>query len=172
MIKKPDERLADAAKIFAERSVLYGENYLRHGMVLQALFPEGLKLQSLNDHNRFGLLTQVVAKMTRYCENFSKGGHEDSLDDLSVYAQMLNYVDGLIKQDSDAERVADLKRFADFKAPPYERDEVAAAYERAKKDLGLQTPFTSLIRPSLSNPPAPFKDDEGDVTGASDDLGR
>ncbi len=107
MIRKPDERLVASAQLFKERAAVYGENYLKHGLVLQALFPNGFRLQSVNDHNRFGLLTQVVAKLTRYCENFNEGGHEDSLNDLSVYSQMLAYVDTLIQDEERASMFSD-----------------------------------------------------------------
>lgn len=133
MIRKPDERLVASAQLFKERAAVYGENYLKHGLVLQALFPNGFRLQSVNDHNRFGLLTQVVAKLTRYCENFNEGGHEDSLNDLSVYSQMLAYVDTLI-QDEERTRIPDLATVVQNLQPP-------------------PTPFTSMVSDALSTPP-------------------
>jgi hypothetical protein len=92
-IKSVPQALRDAAGIYEERNKLYGDNYKRHGEVMNALFPAGVELQDRADHNRFGILTQVVAKLTRYCENFAKGGHPDSLDDMTVYTQMLQELD-------------------------------------------------------------------------------
>lgn len=133
MVRRPNVRLADAAKIFEERNPIYGDNFIQHGTVVQALFPEGVKLRSLNDHNRFGLITQIVAKLTRYCANFERGGHEDSLDDTSVYAQMLAYVDELIKDEEQAS-IPDLATVVQNLKPP-------------------PTPFTSMVSDALSNPP-------------------
>jgi hypothetical protein len=92
-IKSVPQALRDAASIYEERNKLYGDNYKRHGEVMDALFPTGVELADRADHNRFGVLTQVVAKLTRYCENFSRGGHADSLDDMTVYTQMLQELD-------------------------------------------------------------------------------
>ena len=81
------------AKIYAERNKLYGDNYKRFGLIMTALFPEGLTLKTVKDHNRFGVFVQIVAKLTRYGENFTRGGHDDSLDDNAVYSMMLKELD-------------------------------------------------------------------------------
>lgn len=81
------------ARVFEERNKLYGDNYKRFGYVMVALFPNGLNLKSAEDFNRFGILVQLVAKETRYAENFVRGGHDDSLDDTAVYAMMLKELD-------------------------------------------------------------------------------
>lgn len=85
--------LENGAKTFRQRNAIYGNNFMRHGEVMLALFPNGVKLLTIEDHNRFGLITQIVAKLTRYGENFGRGGHADSLHDLMVYAAMLYEVD-------------------------------------------------------------------------------
>lgn len=89
--------LRDAAKIYEERNALYGDVYKRFGSVMLALFPEGVYRTPVGDveaHvNRYGLLVQIVGKLMRYCSNFEKGGHDDSLDDLAVYAIMLKELD-------------------------------------------------------------------------------
>lgn len=95
------EQLRKAAAIYEERNALYGDNYRRFGQVWVALFPDGISTTSshdpVGDCNRLGILVQVVSKLTRYCQNFNAGGHIDSLDDLIVYAAML--------QELDSERV-------------------------------------------------------------------
>jgi len=92
-IKSVPQALRDAAGIYEERNKLYGDNYKRHGAVMDVLFPHGIELQDKSDHNRFGVFTQMIAKVTRYAEQFTQGGHPDSLDDLTVYTQMLQELD-------------------------------------------------------------------------------
>jgi hypothetical protein len=88
----PDQ-LRAKADLYAERNKLYGDNYKRFGAVMQLLFPKGVTLESVDDHNRFGIFVQIVAKVTRYAQNFEDGGHDDSLDDNAVYSMMLKELD-------------------------------------------------------------------------------
>jgi len=91
------DMLRQAAETYDQRNQLYGDNYKRFGPIMALLFPHGLKLVTDDDHNRFGVLVQCVSKMTRYAEQFDQGGHDDSLLDLSVYANMLRELDMEIK---------------------------------------------------------------------------
>lgn len=91
--KTVPEMLGEAAEIYEERKAAYGDNYKQFGLVMKALFPKGLSASSLDDFNRLGVLIQIVSKLTRYVENFGRGGHDDSLADLSVYATMLRELD-------------------------------------------------------------------------------
>jgi len=94
----PAELLQQSVETFRQRGDVYGDNYKMHGEVMVALFRKQIELVGQNDHNRFGLLVQIVSKLTRYCENFDKGGHDDSLNDLSVYAAMLRSLDREINE--------------------------------------------------------------------------
>lgn len=94
----PPAFLRDAATIYEQRNKLYGDNYKHFGPSLSALFPNGLTVKSPHDFNRLGLLVQVFSKLTRYAQNFERGGHEDSLDDLAVYAMMLKEIDRGVKK--------------------------------------------------------------------------
>lgn len=87
------EQLRKAADIYAERNAVYGGSYKHFGTAMVGVFPEGVNLTSVDDFNRFGILVQMVAKVTRYGQMFTRGGHKDSLDDLSVYSQMLQELD-------------------------------------------------------------------------------
>lgn len=100
MSKFVPDALRAAAKIYEERNALYGDNYKHFGRVMEALFPDGLKFSLLGpkDWNRLGVLVQIVGKLTRYCPNFFEGGHDDSLDDLAVYAMMLKELDEEARQ--------------------------------------------------------------------------
>ena len=88
-----DKLLLKASKTYGEKSKEYGDNYLRIGHVLAAMFPQGVKTQSAEDWNRLHLLIMILVKVTRYSENWSRGGHQDSLHDLQVYAAMLEATD-------------------------------------------------------------------------------
>ena len=90
------EELKKMAETFEERQSIYGDNYKQFGYIfdhLMKLDPTGGLPESPTDYARLGVLVQIVGKLTRYCANFSKGGHEDSLHDLSVYAAMLQDLD-------------------------------------------------------------------------------
>lgn len=90
---KADEALAKLGELYRQRNVLYKDNYKRFGSIMLGLFPEGLMLKSEGDFNRMALFVHVLTKVTRYATQFDNGGHADSLDDLSVYSQMLAEVD-------------------------------------------------------------------------------
>lgn len=92
MSKKVPDMLRDAAKIYEERNRMYGDNYKKFGHALQPLM-QNIKLKSPEDFNRFGILNQLFSKLTRYANMFDSGGHDDSLDDITVYAQMLKELD-------------------------------------------------------------------------------
>jgi hypothetical protein len=106
MIKTVPEMLRECADVFEERRRQYGENYRQFGPVMLALFPNGLTLRTIDDFNRFGLFVQNVSKMTRYASNFERGGHDESLLDQSVYAQMLRQIDAEGRALSSADREA------------------------------------------------------------------
>lgn len=83
------ERLRSAADTYEQRNKLYGDNYKHFGDVMMALLPAGVKLETKDDWNRFGVFFHVVGKVTRYAANINSGGHQDSAHDLVVYAAML-----------------------------------------------------------------------------------
>ncbi len=86
------EALRKCADLFESRNPEYGNNYERFGLLIELLFPNGLDLKTISDYNRYGVFTQMIGKIMRYANNFNKG-HPDSLDDLSVYSQMLRDLD-------------------------------------------------------------------------------
>lgn len=104
MVKFVPEQLRKAADIYEQRNALYGDNYKWFGNVMAALFPngaparmagvDGSKGETMAEYyNRVGVLVQIVSKLTRYCAQFERGGHADSLDDMAVYAMMLRELD-------------------------------------------------------------------------------
>jgi hypothetical protein len=95
-------QLAAKAELYDQRNSLYGDNYKRFGPALKALMGD-VELKTPDDFNRFGILVQAFAKFSRYAVNFHKGGHDDSLDDLSVYAMMLKELDNDVRQKTAAD---------------------------------------------------------------------
>jgi hypothetical protein len=88
------ERLAKLGEVFKERNGAYGDTFRTFGLIMQGLFPQGLTVKTVEDWNRLALLMHSLDKHARYATNFSRGGHRDSLDDISVYAQILQMIDG------------------------------------------------------------------------------
>lgn len=105
----PHELLAKMAKTFEERHRVYGDNYLKLGQVMSGLFPDGIELLDEADFVRFHLIVLKVVKLTRYCNNFLEGGHQDSIHDDAVYSAMLESVDQVFSSiyDFDDDREAD-----------------------------------------------------------------
>lgn len=87
------DSLRESAEIHEERGKVYGNSYKEFGPILKGLFPEGITLETEEDMNRFAPLMMITVKMQRYCKNFQKGGHHDSLIDISTYSAMLNELD-------------------------------------------------------------------------------
>ena len=98
MVKTVPEMLRECADTYEERNKVYGDNYKRFGAVMAAMFPDGLTIKHPDDWNRLGMLVQMMGKQTRYAENFTRGGHADSLLDLSVYATMLREVEAIMAE--------------------------------------------------------------------------
>jgi len=91
--KSVPERLADLGKLYQSRNKTYDNDYMKFGVVMKAIFPNGLELHTAEEFNRYAIYMMAVAKLTRYANNFKNGGHADSLDDGSVYLQMLREFD-------------------------------------------------------------------------------
>jgi hypothetical protein len=96
----PGDMLAETAQTVRSRAKEYGLNQYQHGDVMRALFPHGILLRDAEDHNRFGLLNMIVAKLTRYAHNFHEGGHQDSAHDLSGYGALLEELDNFYKAEA------------------------------------------------------------------------
>jgi hypothetical protein len=90
--------LNDAAAIYKQRNLIYGDSYKKFGKVMFVLFPDGVSAKGEDDLNRLGVLNMIVSKLMRYANNFSMGGHDDSLDDIAVYAMMLKELDQLCRK--------------------------------------------------------------------------
>jgi hypothetical protein len=90
---RADELMEAAVETWRARNAVYGNSYIIHGDIAQALFPNGVVLKTPKDHARFANLTLIIGKLNRYCQNFSSGGHQDSIHDLGVYSFMQEELD-------------------------------------------------------------------------------
>lgn len=93
-IKNVPDALADLGAIYRERHGTYGDTDKTFGKVMKGLFPQPVTLSSEADWSRMALFCHCVDKIARYASSFGHGGHGDSCDDVSVYAQMLREMDG------------------------------------------------------------------------------
>ena len=84
--------LRAAERTYTERNKTYGDNYKKFGHVMQALFPNGVTINSAEQWNRFGILVQKVGKLSRYVTN-PYVGHQDSVHDDICYSAMLEELD-------------------------------------------------------------------------------
>lgn len=100
-VKKVPDALKDLGDIYRERNAVYGDTYKNFGRVMKGFFPGDVTLVTEEDWNRMALFFHCADKLARYAGSFTKGGHVDSLDDNSVYSQML--------QEYDAERRLEAK---------------------------------------------------------------
>lgn len=94
----PAARLAALGDLFRQRNAVYGSTYKDYGRLMVTLFPEPLTLATADDWNRLALYMHVTDKLCRYARQFGSGGHVDSLDDVSVYAQMLQEFDQEVRE--------------------------------------------------------------------------
>ena len=93
--RHPIDCLEEALETFKQRNKQYGDNYLTHGKVMTALFPNGIQLQTVEDWNRFGIVNMIVAKLTRYAQKWPDVSEStiDSVHDTGVYSFMLEALD-------------------------------------------------------------------------------
>lgn len=89
---RPSDSLHALANLYEERNKLYGDNYKTFGKMFVALFPKGILITGESDANRMALFVHILTKAARYANNW-RTGHPDSLDDIAVYAQMLQELD-------------------------------------------------------------------------------
>jgi len=88
------KRLAKLGKLFEDRHKIYGPDYVYVGDVLFSMFPDGLTLRTPEQFRRFYMFVFILSKINRYSQCLARGtGHRDSLNDISVYSQMLEELD-------------------------------------------------------------------------------
>lgn len=115
--KDISKRFDQIRDIYQDRRQQYGDSYLMFGGVMSALFPEGVTISSDQDFAKLGILVQIIGKITRYTNHFPSGSHSDSLQDIAVYALLLDEVgmmeSGEVKIEESLEKLVtgmDVKR--------------------------------------------------------------
>jgi hypothetical protein len=99
-------------EIFQERNTVYQDNWKMVGRILAELHPNGITLQTAEDHAMYSLWEQLIGKLTRFA--ISDMTHEDSIEDLGVYAAIIL---GIIKsrKESDGEPKLKVEQSASYK---------------------------------------------------------
>jgi hypothetical protein len=99
------EILGDSQDTYVQRNAVYKDNFLVVGQLMKILFPEGVKLETEHDFNRWHIFELIIVKLTRYTQNYATGGHEDSITDMIPYLAILQGIDDAEreKQDEPAE---------------------------------------------------------------------
>ena len=88
------QRLRSRATLFKHKNRDYGEAYLRVGVILNVMFPEGLLIKGEQKFSEIGLLVRMLDKMLKGTNLRFKNGRQavkdgkssDTLDDLGVYS--------------------------------------------------------------------------------------
>lgn len=70
-----------------ERGATYGDNYNMMGVVMKALYPDGITLKTEDDFIRWHWVDWTVGKLTRWVKTGMN--HEDSIKDAAVYVTFL-----------------------------------------------------------------------------------
>ena len=86
ILASPIEIMEEMLETFKERHKLYGDNYKRIGKVLESLFPAGITLKTVSEHNQYHLFMMMVVKLTRFAN--TNLTHKDSVHDIGIYAAM------------------------------------------------------------------------------------
>lgn len=86
--KTPHHILREMGRTFEERGKIYGDNWKRIGVVMDALAGgEAVTIEGPDDWLKWSLFFLMVTKMTRLATTDIE--HIDSVHDLAVYAAML-----------------------------------------------------------------------------------
>lgn len=84
--------IEEAAKTFKERQAVYGDNYELAAKAIEAFFPNGIPLKTVQDHERFHIFMLIIIKLSRYANSWNKP-HQDSIHDAGIYSFMLEAID-------------------------------------------------------------------------------
>lgn len=87
--KTVSQILSEAGEFYEGRAAVYGEAHKKHGKIMEAFFPEGMKLKTAEDFYSWHIFELVVVKMNRIARCMMRGEeHHDSWKDTMVYSAM------------------------------------------------------------------------------------
>lgn len=114
----------EGMEIIRQRETTYGNSgYHQHAAIINALFPNGLKLEGEEQFGRWALLGMIIAKVVRYSNNITADGHDDSMLDIGNYAFLLLAYDKNIRQEKseqnakEKETIRSLRTAAESEPP-------------------------------------------------------
>ena len=91
------DKLEAMAATYRERNKVYGDNFVRLGHAMHAMFPQGLTINTPHDWTRLYFFFLQIVKSSRYATNFTTGGLVDSVHDAAVYNAMLEAYDETLR---------------------------------------------------------------------------
>jgi hypothetical protein len=92
---KADAILINLSTMYKDKNAQYGNGHHVAGQLLIHLFPQGIKLETVGDFNRFSLINHIINKLIRYCRQFEAPLEDDHMKDMAVYAAMLMEIDNV-----------------------------------------------------------------------------
>jgi hypothetical protein len=139
--------LGSAKDIYAERAAVYKDNYKVVGRVMEALFPDGAPaLMAREDYDRWHIFELMIVKLTRYTNNYGRP-HQDSLDDLLVYAAILGALDRELYE-NEAKSQADEDEFI-------RATKAAGLFPTKREDLLPDYEPVTRLEPAFAQPLEP-----------------
>lgn len=91
-MKRADVLMEDGLKTYSERRKIYGDSYIKHAKVMEAMFPDGVNLKTEVDMARWSIINLIMVKLVRYAKEFDNP-HQDSIHDSGVYCFVLEELD-------------------------------------------------------------------------------
>ena len=91
-MKRADVLMQGGVDTFKERREVYGDSYITHAKVMEAMFPNGVNLKTEVDMARWSIINLILVKSVRYAKDFQKP-HQDSIHDSVVYCFVLEELD-------------------------------------------------------------------------------
>ena len=91
-MKRADILMKDGLQTYSERRKVYGDSYIKHAKVMEAMFPDGVKLKTEVDYARWSIINLIMVKFVRYAKEFDSP-HQDSIHDSGVYCFVLEELD-------------------------------------------------------------------------------
>lgn len=95
--QKVIENIETRKKTFESKNADYGESYVKSGMILESIFPDGIQLKTWRDHCSYQIVIRKLDKILRYLnlrfvakdQKVKSEKISDTLGDDAIYSFML-----------------------------------------------------------------------------------